>query len=139
MRDKRNITNLTMGLDFITKLSPRQFNWDKREWYDANISDGSKMQQSPTAGFIAQELDEVQTTANAQWLNLVLKDNPEKLEATYGNLLPIMVKAIQELKAENDALKNKIETLENNETRIARLEQIIIELQPIEQIKPVKN
>ena len=56
------------------------------------------MQETPTAGFIAQELDEAQTTANTEWLNLVLKDNPEKWEATPGNLLPIMVKAIQELK-----------------------------------------
>ncbi len=103
-RDKKNITNLSLGLDFITKLKPRQFNWDKREWYDDNISDGSKMKESPTAGFIAQELDETQTTENAEWLNLVLKDNSEKWEATPGNLLPIMVKAIQELNEENEKL-----------------------------------
>ena len=45
------------------------------------------MKEEPTAGFIAQELDEAQTTGNAEWLNLVLKDNPEKWEATPGNLL----------------------------------------------------
>ena len=78
------------------KIKPRQFNWDRREWYDDNISDGSKMKEEPTAGFIAQELDEAQTTENAEWLNLVLKDNPEKWEATPGNLLPIMVKAMQD-------------------------------------------
>ncbi|MBK8381313.1 MAG: tail fiber domain-containing protein [Ignavibacteria bacterium] len=87
------------------KVKPRQFNWDKREWYEGNKSDGSKMKETPTAGFISQELDEVQTNENADWLNLVLKDNPEKLEATYGNLLPVIVKAIQELKTENDKLK----------------------------------
>ena len=76
------------------------------------------MKEEPTAGFIAQELDEVQTTENAEWLNLVLKDNPEKWEATPGNLLPIMVKAIQdlnlkceELKSENNILKNNNEML----------------------------
>ena len=62
MRDKKNIKELSLGLDFITKLKPRQFNWDKREWYDNNISDGSKMKEAPTAGFIAQELDDAQTT-----------------------------------------------------------------------------
>ena len=77
------------------KIKPRQFNWDKRDWYNGNISDGSKMKEEPTAGFIAQELDEAQTFENTEWLNLVLKDNPEKLEATPGNLLPIIVKAIQ--------------------------------------------
>ena len=86
------------------KIKPRLFNWDKREWYENNKSDGSKMKEQPTAGFIAQELDEVQTTQNSEWLNLVLKDNPEKWEATPGNLLPIMVKAIQDLKKENDEL-----------------------------------
>ncbi|HRP92559.1 MAG TPA: hypothetical protein PLH53_06685 [Ignavibacteriaceae bacterium] len=46
---------------------------------------------------------------------LVLKDNPEKLEATPGNLLPIIVKAIQDLKKENDVLKNRINKLEQIE------------------------
>ncbi len=117
-RDKKNISELSLGLDFITKLKPRQFNWDKREWYDENVSDGSKMTEAPTAGFIAQELDEVQTSENAAWLNLVLKDNPEKWEATYGNLLPVMIKAIQELKAENDELKKRIEKLENGDFQL---------------------
>jgi hypothetical protein len=94
------------------KIKPRLFNWDKREWYKDKKSDGSKMQKTHTAGFIAQELDEVQTKENAEWLNLVLKDNPDKLEATPGNLLPVMVKAIQELKAENNELKDKIEKFE---------------------------
>ena len=120
-RDKKNITDLSLGLDFINKLKPRQFNWDKREWYDDNISDGSKMKESPTAGFIAQELDEVQINANAEWLNLVLKDNPEKWEATPGNLLPIMVKAIQELNSKCDDLET-----ENNELKdkLAKFEQM---------------
>jgi len=115
-RDKKNIKDLNLGLDFLMNVKPRLFNWDRREWYDDNISDGNKIQETPTAGFVAQELDEVQTTQNAEWLNLVLKDNPEKLEATPGNLLPIMVKAIQELKIENDELKsqnNKIEEKNN--------------------------
>ena len=75
-------------------LKPRLFNWDRREWYKDGKSDGSKTQQTPSAGFIAQELDTAQINSNAEWLNLVLKTNPEKLEATYGNLLPVMVKAI---------------------------------------------
>jgi regulator of replication initiation timing len=117
-RDKKNITDLTLGLDFLMKVKPRQFNWDKREWYEGNKSDGSKMKETFTAGFISQELDEAQTTENADWLNLVLKDNPEKLEATYGNLLPVMVKAIQELKEENDELK-----VENGKLKIESVEQ----------------
>jgi hypothetical protein len=97
-RDKRDIQDLPMGLEFLMTVRPRVFHWDRREWYGDGKTDGSKMKKEPTAGFIAQELDEAQTSADAEWLNLVLKSNPERLEATPGNLLPIIVKAIQDLK-----------------------------------------
>jgi hypothetical protein len=155
MRDKKNITDLSLGLDFITKLKPRQFNWDKREWYDNNVSNGSKMKLEPTAGFIAQEFDEVQNSENAEWLNLVLKDNPEKWEATYGNLLPVVVKAVQELKAEKDTeianlksendklksdnneMKAEIDDLKTMKEKIAVLEQMMLD-QKKSDIKEVK-
>lgn len=128
-RDKKDIRELSLGLDFISKLKPRQFNWDKREWYKENISDGSKMQETPTAGFIAQELDELQTSENAEWLNLVLKDNPDKWEATPGNILPIMVKGIQELKEENDKLKNELQALKDINEKIVKLEDALKQIQ----------
>lgn len=141
MRDKKNIKDLSLGLDFLMKIKPRLFNWDKREWYEDNVSDGSKLQEVPTAGFIAQELDEVQTTENAEWMNLVLKDNPEKLEATSGNLLPVMVKAIQELKVENEKLKvenvqlkNELESLKLMNEKIVKLEKIVNELTSVKYI-----
>lgn len=66
------------------------------------------MKTEPTAGFIAQELDTAQINAQAEWLNLVLKTNPDRLEATSGNLLPIIVKALQELKVANDSLAARL-------------------------------
>ena len=129
-RDKKNINELSLGLNFLMRLKPRQFNWDRREWYDNNTADGTKMEHDPTAGFIAQELDSVQNEFNADWLKLVLKDNPDKWEATYGNLLPVVVKAVQELKIENDRLKNEnsvlageINRLKEIEERLAKIEQ----------------
>ncbi|KXK55427.1 MAG: outer membrane protein [Chlorobi bacterium OLB5] len=143
VRDKKNINELSLGLNFIMHLKPRQFNWDRREWYDNSASDGTKMEISPTAGFIAQELDSVQNEFNAEWLKLVLKDNPDKWEATYGNLLPVVVKAVQELKSENDRLKEEnsvlaqeIEKLKNIEERIAKLEN---KLNKTESTKEIKN
>jgi trimeric autotransporter adhesin len=127
-RDKKNIKDLNLGIDFLMQLKPRLFNWDKREWYDNNISDGTKMQESPTAGFIAQELDSAQTNADAQWLNLVLKDNPDKWEATPGNLLPIVVKAIQDLKEENDKLKLQVDDMKDLNDKMAALESRYFEL-----------
>jgi hypothetical protein len=61
------------------------------------------------AGFIAQELDESQQKFDAEeYLQLVLKDNPEKLEAAMGKLMPSMVKAIQELSAKVTELEGKL-------------------------------
>jgi hypothetical protein len=132
MRDKKNIRDLTLGLHFIMTLRPREYNWDKREWYEGGVPDGTKMQEAPTAGFIAQELDDAQISANAQWLNLVLKDNPEKWEATPGNLLPVIVKAVQELNVEIENTKNAgrelTEKYKDFEERISRLEQAQNEL-----------
>ncbi len=122
MRDKKNIRDLPLGLDFIMTIKPRMFNWDRRDWYESGIADGSKIQETPTAGFVAQELDEAQTKANAEWLNLVLKSNPEKLEATYGNLLPVMVKAIQDLKKENDELKERLDKIDSSISTIVKNE-----------------
>jgi len=136
-RDKKNIKDLNLGIDFLMKLKPRIFNWDRREWYDDNKSDGSKMKEEPTAGFIAQELDEAQTSENSEWLNLVLKDNPEKLEATPGNLLPIIVKAIQDLKKENDELKATNTELITKLDKFEQIENMLVS--EIEKLKTNSN
>ncbi|MBK7629958.1 MAG: tail fiber domain-containing protein [Ignavibacteriales bacterium] len=136
VRDKKNIKDLSLGLEFLMKIHPREFNWDKREWYSDGKSDGSKMQDLPTAGFIAQELDMVQTESEAEWLKLVLKENPDRIEASAGNLFPIVVKAVQELKKEKDSeiaqlksenvlLKKELETLKELQLRLAKLEQVL--------------
>lgn len=121
-RDKSDIKDLEYGLDFIDSLQPREFVWDNRaetrkqpvfdengevkidengevvsehvEFYSANK--GKK-----DFGFIAQEVKELDNDT----LRLVYSENPEKLEMSYGKLVPILVKAIQELKAEVDLLK----------------------------------
>lgn len=136
-RDKKNIKELSLGLDFLMKVRPREFNWDRREWYADGKSDGSKMQDAPTAGFIAQELDQVQTEAEAEWLKLVLKENLDRIEASAGNLFPIVVKAVQDLKkekdteiaqlkSENEKLRSELESFKELQTRLAKIEQVII-------------
>jgi type II secretory pathway predicted ATPase ExeA len=55
-------------------------------------------------GFIAQELIEIQNQTQTI-PNLVSDVNPDKLEAAYGTMFPILVKAVQELTAEVEALK----------------------------------
>jgi hypothetical protein len=50
---------------------------------------------------------------DSQRLRLTLRNNPEKLEATPGRLLPIAIKAIQELSQQNAELLARIEALES--------------------------
>ena len=102
-RDKSEIKDLGYGLAFIDALQPREFVWDNRpetdgegkEFYSANK--GKK-----DFGFIAQEVKELDNDT----LRLVYDSNPDKLELSYGKLVPILVQAIKELKAEVELLKS---------------------------------
>jgi hypothetical protein len=96
-RDKTNITDLKSSLDFINEIKPVTFNWDRRDWYESGVSDGSKTELNTVSGFIAQQLKEVQEKHDMKHLNLVYESNPEKLEITTSNLLPPLIKAVQEL------------------------------------------
>ena len=96
-RDKTEVTELPEGLEFINSLNPVKFKWQTR---DGNSKDGTY-----EAGFIAQDLQSAQSTSNADYLGLVMDENPERLEASYGKLVPMLVKAIQELKSEVEQLK----------------------------------
>ena len=102
-RDKTSIEDLPYGLDFINSLQPRKFIWDHREETDkyGNKSYSSR-KGSKDVGFIAQELQSV----DDDYLNLVYDENPDKLEASYGRLVPVLVKAIQDLSAKVTALEN---------------------------------
>jgi trimeric autotransporter adhesin len=110
-RDKTDISIIEDGLKIINDLTPKKYKYDIRSNYENNISDGSKKAKEWTAGFIAQDLQKVQKKHNIEWLGLVYKVNPERLEASPGKLLPIMVKAIQELSSEIDLLKKEINKL----------------------------
>jgi len=93
-RDKKNIEESKYGLDLVESLKPVTFEWETRDGAKKDIKD---------LGFIAQDLKEV----DDDYLGLVYDENPEKLEASYGRLIPVLVKAIQELSEEVKQLKIK--------------------------------
>ncbi len=97
-RDKTDINILNLGLDFVRSLNPVKFKWETR---DGNGKDGSY-----EAGFIAQDFQQLQKENDADYLGLVMDQNPDRLEASYGKLVPILVKAIQELTIEVEKLKS---------------------------------
>lgn len=97
-RDKTDINKIIEGLEFVNKLKPVTFTWNQR--------DGNRM-GIKAAGFIAQDLLELQNkSAIGENLDLVTNTDVLKLEARYNNLLPVLVKAIQELSIEIELLKN---------------------------------
>ena len=56
-----------------------------------------------------QELQSVESSTSVDYLDLVMDTNPDRLEAKEGHLLPVLVKAIQDLSAENTALKARLD------------------------------
>jgi hypothetical protein len=125
-RDKADIQDLSLGLDFLKTIHPVQFKWDRRDWYDEGVSDGSKKQDKFEPGFIAQELDAAQIAANAEWMSLAYKSNPDRLEATPMRLFPVVVKACQELAAKAAAAEARADAAE---ARLAALEAAVAALQ----------
>ena len=98
-RDKTDIIEISEGLDFISKLKPVTFTWNQRDGGRVGIK---------ASGFIAQDLLELQNDSLiGENLDLVSDIDPDQLEARYANLMPVMIKAIQELKAEIELLKMK--------------------------------
>lgn len=103
-RLKENIVDLNLGLTAINNLKPRRFDWK---------SDGQE-----DIGFVAQELkphipEAIQGTG-ADYVDGEDKHERDAKNLKIGNdkLIPVLVKAIQELSAELTAAKARITTLE---------------------------
>jgi hypothetical protein len=93
-RLKENIVEMESGLDKVMRLRPVTFNWKR---------DGSYGE-----GFIAHELQEIvplAVTGVKDGLNEL--GEPDWQNVDKSHIVPVLVKAIQELKAEIDILKNK--------------------------------
>lgn len=88
-RDKTDIEDSPHGLALIKKLRPVTFTWNQRDGERTGLRD---------LGFIAQDLMAVEDECgDADVLQLSLRDNPDKLEASPSRLIPVLVKAVQEL------------------------------------------
>lgn len=101
-RDKKEIEQLSYGLDYINEINPVKFLW--------NMRDGGKI-DIPEIGFTAQNLKEVQTKLNINIPNLVEDSNPDQLHVAPGVLIPILVKSIQELSSQLNETNKKLEEL----------------------------
>jgi len=111
-RDKADVAQATYGLDFVNRLKPVTFKWDKRSSYalDNTAPDGSKKQLKTQLGFLAQDVIALEKEFGAVEKDLLIADDEqeESLKITETKMIPVLVKAIQELKAEVDSLKAQI-------------------------------
>jgi hypothetical protein len=95
IRMKENIFNSNDGLNIISALRPVRF----------DFKEGFGNDRKNQLGFIAQEVEAIFPDIIDIWGESDEKDNPYKSVGATG-LIPVLVKAIQELKAEIDILKN---------------------------------
>lgn len=92
-RLKENIRDLDIGLDAIMSVKPRRFDW----------KEGKGLNKKDDIGFIAQEFETV--FPDSVSTSLAGSDGIDYKTVNHGGLIPALVKAIQELKAEIDLLK----------------------------------
>jgi hypothetical protein len=114
-RFKENVEPLTDSLNKVLKLRGVQFNWKQDEYPEHNFSEERQV------GFIAQEVAEVLP-------EVVNKSNDEEgfYSVSYGRIVPVLVEAIKELKAENESLKTKLtEETQSLKQRLDALERTI--------------
>ena len=122
-RDKLDIQDTVLGLDFITKLTPRQFRMNSRELYfeQGQKRDYSKIIGTDKAGkrfhqgFVAQEvkqvLDDMQVDF-AGYQDHKINGGEDVLSLDYTEFIAPIVKAIQEQQQLIQQQQQKIEQLE---------------------------
>jgi len=98
-RDKTNFANVPYGLDFVSKLEPISYQFKTSRENETPIG-------NVRYGFKAQDILELEGD------NPVIIDNEdlESLKFNSDSLIPVLVNAIKELKAELDLLKSKVES-----------------------------
>ena len=92
---KENIRDLDKGLDTIKALKPRRFDWKN--------GDGNDIM-----GFVAQEVKDVLPELVHDYK---LNETETKLGLKMGDMIPSLVKAIQELSAQVTELKAEVAAL----------------------------
>ena len=155
LRDKQNIQTLIFGIDFINKLNPVSFEWNRRLLFDKEkyrknndmsqeendrldelekISiqerDASSIRKSDGKpkvgmGFIAQEIIELEDSLNTRIPGLTSRCNPEKYEVSYTALIPIMIKAMKE---QNEIIEELRSSMKEQNDTVKSFSTVIEEL-----------
>lgn len=125
---KRNIQPVQNALNIVNQLQPKsyEYRWDEEKFKNSGLSRGTQI------GFIAQEVETVLPSAIKETqmtvkfpnyskkeieANPKLKDEQEETldikAVNYTQLIPVLTQAIKEQQTQIEALKARIEVLEN--------------------------
>jgi hypothetical protein len=96
-RDKTNFDVVPYGLDFVSKLKPTSYQFKESR-------DSEEVSGDIRYGFLAQDILELEGENSV----IIESKDSENLKYNESSLIPVLVNAIQELKAEIELLKNKI-------------------------------
>ena len=115
-RFKKNIKDSNIGLDFITELRPITYQWKNEgeipSWAKNYVEGSTKSYRNSKThhGFVAQEAKAVidKYPEIADGFHFWSEDDDGQQNIAYGALMPMMVKAVQELSAQVEELKAKI-------------------------------
>ena len=107
-REKEEIQQINYGINEIKRLQPVSYFWKKEE--DSNLTKQRKI------GFIAQELQKVlpETVQDKEWVivnGILTKENAEHLGVSYSEILPVVIKSVQEHQATLKDLETQIDNL----------------------------
>jgi hypothetical protein len=112
-RQKTNIIDTPLGLDFIMHLRPVQYNWIKDD-------DGRHQ------GLIAQDLQKTLKDLKGEFAGLRYDAKTDTYALAYTEFIGPLIKAVQEQQKEIESLKKENQTLKTElEKRISLLESKI--------------
>ena len=121
-RDKLDIEDSPLGLNFIMKLRPRKYRMNSREAYFEEgeerdftaKNDGSKAGKRPHYGLVAQEVKETMNELGidfAGYLDSKIDGGEDVLSLGYTEFIAPMIKAIQQQQQMIEQLQKEIELL----------------------------
>lgn len=122
IRDKADVRDTILGLEFVNSLRPVDFKWDMREDYRTSSTeaphelsdithDGSKKRNRYHHGLIAQEVKEVLDKNGIDFGGFQdhkISGGDDVLSIGYNELIAPMIKAIQQLSAKVDSLEAQL-------------------------------
>jgi hypothetical protein len=112
-RDKTNITSLTdnLGINFLRKLHPVTYNWDKRAEYqdkcgfDYGIKDGTLVETEEDYGFIAQEVEVAAQQLGFKFDGVTYGDYQDAYSISYLEFVAVLTKALQKVNDDLDLIE----------------------------------